>query len=188
MVNSLGKQRGIQDFVTEKKCFSSCSLPRFLPHLLFDLFTLSLDWCFLFFLSSYPHIFSKRSWRCPFPASPILCSVSSSSVGAHFNLLSPPFSLTLFYPFAFSHSTSLPCNLPLSAQKGNCKSIAHIAVVLAFKFYPHNNQLKTPLSQLEGRKSACKYFLHVVFEGSGTYRPLVPVHIQTHTQPGGTSK
>lgn len=59
---------------------------------------------------------------------------------------------------------------------------------ILFKFCPRNNQLKTPLSQLEGRKSACEHFLHILFEGSGTHRPSVPVHIQTHTQPSGTSK
>lgn len=51
----------------------------------------------------------------PFPASSILCGISPSSTSALFNLFSPPFPLTPFYFFT-SHSPSLPCNLPLSAQ------------------------------------------------------------------------
>lgn len=131
----LGSRWGFKISPLRKKWFSYCSLPPFLPHFLFHLCTLYLDWCFLSFLLPYRHVFSKHSRRCPFPACLILCRVSPSSSGALFNLLTPPFSQTLFYPFAFSQSTSLPCNLPLSAEKGNNKSIARNVELLAFPFY-----------------------------------------------------
>lgn len=134
----------------------------------------------------YPTQFPKYPWRCPFPASPIVCSVSSFSISALFNLLSPPFSLTLFHPFAFSLSTSLPCNLPLSAQKGNYKSIACTVELLPFPLYLNSALIRINsklhcLSQKGGRVHESTFLTH-----SGPHRAPVPVHAQT--QPSGTWK
>lgn len=99
-----------------------------------------------------------------------------------------PLSLTLLYPFAFSLSTSLPYNLPLSAQKGNYKSIACTVDLLPFPLYLNSALIRINsklhyLSQKGEKEHASTLFTH-----SGPHRAPVPVHTQTHSPvaPGST--